>query len=72
MPMNKHRCLEFPKHFSRREFMHVGLVGGLGLTLADFMRIKAHGAQKYYETVEGPLKVSYISIYLEDGPPGVF
>ena len=64
--MNKHRCVELPKHFSRREFMHVGLVGGLGLTLADFMRIKAHGAQKYYETVEGPAK-SVIHIYLPGG-----
>ena len=54
--MKTNSCLELPKHFSRREFMHVGLVGGLGLTLADFMRIKAHGAQKYYETVEGPAK----------------
>ncbi|NCX92121.1 MAG: DUF1501 domain-containing protein [Rhodobacteraceae bacterium] len=46
--------------------MHVGLVGGLGLTLADFMRIKAHGAQKYYDTVEGPAK-SVIHIYLPGG-----
>ena len=65
-PMKTNPCLELPKHFSRREFMHVGLVGGLGLTLADFMRIKAHGAQKYYETVEGPAK-SVIHIYLPGG-----
>ena len=64
--MKTNYCLELPKHFSRREFMHVGLVGGLGLTLADFMRIKAHGAQKYYETVEGPAK-SVIHIYLPGG-----
>ena len=43
--------------------MHVGLIGGLGLTLGDFLRIKAHGAQKYYKTVEGPAK-SVIHIYL--------
>ena len=30
------------------------------------MRIKAHGAQKYYETVEGPAK-SVIHIYLPGG-----
>ena len=66
MPMKTKSCLELPKHFSRREFMHVGLVGGLGLTLADFMRIKAHGAQKYYDTVEGPAK-SVIHIYLPGG-----
>ena len=64
--MKTNACLELPKHFSRREFMHVGLVGGLGLTLADFMRIKAHGAQKYYDTVEGPAK-SVIHIYLPGG-----
>ena len=62
----KNKCFELPTHFSRREFMHVGLVGGLGLTLADFMRIKAHGAQKYYKTVEGPAK-SVIHIYLPGG-----
>ena len=66
MPMKTKSCLELPKHFSRREFMHVGLVGGLGLTLADFMRIKAHGAQKYYDTVEGPAK-SVIHVYLPGG-----
>jgi hypothetical protein len=64
--MKTNSCFELPKHFSRREFMHVGLVGGLGLTLADFMRIKAHGAQKYYETKEGPAK-SVIHIYLPGG-----
>mgnify|MGYP001343638666 FL=1 len=64
--MKTNSCLELPKHFSRREFMHVGLVGGLGLTLADFMRIKAYGAQKYYDTVEGPAK-SVIHIYLPGG-----
>ena len=64
--MNTKSCLGLPKHFSRREFMHVGLVGGLGLTLADFMRIKAHGVQKYYETKEGPAK-SVIHIYLPGG-----
>ena len=46
--------------------MHVGLIGGLGLTLGDFLRIKAHGAQKYYKTVEGPAK-SVIHIYLPGG-----
>ena len=64
--MKTNTCFELPKHFSRREFMHVGLVGGLGLSLADFMRIKAHGAQKYYDTVEGPAK-SVIHIYLPGG-----
>jgi hypothetical protein len=59
-------CSELPFHFSRREFMHVGLVGGLGLTLADFLRIKAHGAQKFYPSKEGKAK-SVIHIYLPGG-----
>ena len=46
--------------------MHVGLVGGLGLTLGDFLRIKAHGAQKFYKSFEGPAK-SVIHIYLPGG-----
>ena len=70
--MKTNVCLELPKHFSRREFMHVGLVGGLGLTLADFMRIKAHGAQKYYDTVEGPLRASSYLSTRRHGSSGVF
>ena len=64
--MKTPNCFELPSHFSRREFLHVGLVGGLGLTLADFLKIKAHGAQKFYETKEGPAK-SVIHIYLPGG-----
>lgn len=59
-------CRNLPLHFSRREFMHVGLIGGLGLTLGDFLSLKAHGAQKYYKSVEGPAK-SVIHIYLPGG-----
>ena len=64
--MNKTNCFELPSHFSRREFLHVGLVGGLGLTLADFLKIKAHGAQKFMRPKEGPAK-SVIHIYLPGG-----
>src|SRR5438874_7387970 len=35
---------EDPSHFrkvSRREFLYVGLVGGLGLTLGDFFKLQA-------------------------------
>lgn len=38
---------EDPSHFrkvSRREFLYVGLVGGLGLTLGDFLRLRAEEA----------------------------
>ncbi|MFP6901848.1 MAG: DUF1501 domain-containing protein [Opitutales bacterium] len=60
------RCRDLPHHFSRREFMHVGLIGGLGLTLPEFLRMKAHGAQKFYESKEGVAK-SVIHIYLPGG-----
>ena len=51
---------------SRREFMYVGLVEGLGLTLPDFLKIKAQAAQKDYMTKEGKAK-SIIHIYLPGG-----
>ena len=60
------KCFELPNHFSCREFMHVGFIGGLGLSLADFLQIKSHGAQKFYETKDGPAK-SVIHIYLPGG-----
>jgi hypothetical protein len=59
-------CGDLPRHFSRREFMHVGLIGGLGLSLPEFLRMKAHGAQKFYESKEGVAK-SIIHIYLPGG-----
>jgi hypothetical protein len=64
--MNDKKCFELPTHFSRREFMHVGFIGGLGLTLADFLRLKSHGAQKFYHSKEGKAK-SVIHIYLPGG-----
>ena len=56
-----------PLNLSRRDFMHVGVVGGLGLSLSDFLRLKqAQGEQKFYETVEGTAK-SVIYIFLPGG-----
>jgi len=46
--------------------MHVGLIGGLGLSLPEFLRMKAHAAQKFYESKEGVAK-SVIHIYLPGG-----
>ncbi len=51
---------------SRRDFLHVGLVGGLGLTLPQFLRMEARGAQKDYESKEGVAK-SIIHIFLPGG-----
>ena len=46
--------------------MQVGLIGGLGLSLPEFLSMKAHGAQKFYESKEGVAK-SIIHIYLPGG-----
>ena len=48
---------------SRRDFLQVGALGGLGLTLDNYFRIKsAHADQKFYESTEGPAK-SVINIF---------
>ncbi|MFC4991086.1 DUF1501 domain-containing protein [Rubritalea tangerina] len=52
--------------FSRREFLNVGLLAGLGLTLPEFLRMEAQGAQKFYETKEGQAK-AVIQIFLPGG-----
>jgi uncharacterized protein (DUF1501 family) len=51
---------------SRREFLYVGLLGGLGLTLPEFLKLEAQAAQKHYESKEGPAK-SVIQIFLPGG-----
>ena len=51
---------------TRREFLFVGLVGGLGLTLPEFLKLEARGAQKTFDSVEGPAK-SVIQIFLPGG-----
>ncbi len=58
-----------PAHFrrpTRRTFLHVGLVGGLGLTLADFFRLEAQADAKLPDGKEGPAK-SIIHIFLPGG-----
>lgn len=52
---------------SRRDFLHVGFAGGVGLTVADFFRMKqAQAEQKHYESIEGTAK-SVIFVYLPGG-----
>ncbi|HAL12440.1 MAG TPA: DUF1501 domain-containing protein, partial [Planctomycetaceae bacterium] len=47
--------------------MQVGFLGGLGIGLSDYFRMKeARGEQKFYESKEGPAK-SVIFIYLPGG-----
>ena len=52
--------------YSRRGFLQVGLLGGLGLTLPQFLKMEAKGAQKDYKTREGVAK-SVIQIFLPGG-----
>src|SRR5678816_1177759 len=57
-----------PGH-SRREFLYVGLIGGLGLTLGKYFGMTSSSAlaeQKFYESKEGVAK-SIIHIFLPGG-----
>ena len=64
----KPRCSGNPlaSDYSRRGFLQVGLIGGLGLTLPQFLKMEALGAQKDYPTREGVAK-SVINIFLPGG-----
>jgi len=60
-----------PSHFrrqTRRGFLQVGVIGGLGLTLADYFRLtsSAQADQKHFESKEGVAK-SIIHIFLPGG-----
>lgn len=63
-PLLSRQHSEFVKRHSRRSFLQVGLIGGLGLTLGDFFQLKAQ--QKVFESKEGPAK-SVIHIFLPGG-----
>ena len=66
--MKKIQCPGNPlaQDYSRREFLYVGMLGSLGLTLPQFLKMEAQGAQKFYETREGVAK-SVINIFLPGG-----
>lgn len=52
---------------SRRNLLTVGAIGGLGLTLTDFFRLRtAQAEQKFYQSKEGTAK-SVIFIFLPGG-----
>ena len=55
-----------PLMSSRREFLQVGLLGGLGITLPQLLQMEAKAAQKNYESKEGQAK-SVIHIFLPGG-----
>jgi Protein of unknown function (DUF1501) len=58
--------MSFRSHVSRRGFLNVGCIGGLGITLADMLRYEAMADQKSYESKEGKAK-SVIFIFLPGG-----
>ncbi len=49
-----------------RDFLHVGFAGGIGLTLADLLRMEARGDKKDYVSKEGTAK-SLIFIFMPGG-----
>jgi hypothetical protein len=53
---------------NRRDFLHVGFAGGIGLTLADLFRLQAQAETYNSESKEGKAK-SVIFIYLPGGAP---
>lgn len=50
----------------RRDFLRVGVVGALGLSLGEMLKLEARGDQKFYESKEGQAK-SVIQIVLPGG-----
>ena len=66
--MKKIQCAGNPlaQDYSRREFLYVGMLGSLGLTLPQLLKMEAQGAQKFYGTKEGVAK-SVINIFLPGG-----
>ena len=57
---------EAAARFGRREFIHVGVVGSLGLTLGDYFALTARADQKSYVSKEGQAK-GVIQIVLPGG-----
>lgn len=51
---------------ARRDFLYVGFMGGLGLTLSDVLRSEARADLKFYESKENTAK-SVIFIFLPGG-----
>src|SRR5262245_42767262 len=66
-PLREIRMSSHPFHTSRRGFLTVGALTGLGITLGDFFRIQhARAEQKNYDFIEAKAK-SVIHIFLPGG-----
>lgn len=67
---NKSSWCNSPDHIwrpSRREFLYVGVVGSLGLSLGNLLRLEAAPAAKLAAAGKGPAAKSIINIYLPGG-----
>ena len=71
--MKSHKCQgpcfgnsTYRKRHSRREFLHVGLIGGLGLSLGSFLKSTAYAEAKKGVKLE-PKALSVINIFLPGG-----
>lgn len=58
------RCLGNP--LGRRGFLTVGALGGLGLSMGDLFRLRAHADQKHYDFIEAKAE-SVIHVFLPGG-----
>ena len=58
------RCLGNP--LGRRGFLTVGALGGLGLSMGDLFRMRAHAQQKHYDFIDATAD-SVIHIFLPGG-----
>ncbi len=59
-----------PAHFrrpTRRTFLHVGFAGGIGLTLADLLRLEARAADAKAPSAKEPPAKALIHIFLPGG-----
>jgi hypothetical protein len=64
-----HACPGNPlsSYASRREFLYVGLIGSLGLTLPDFFRVRAAAAEEPGAPTIQPVAKGIIHIFLPGG-----
>ncbi len=55
------------RNLGRRDFLYVGLLGSLGLTLGDWLKLEARGAEAAVPAGKAPPARSVIQIYLPGG-----
>src|SRR5437016_4851597 len=62
--------LSDPAHFrrpSRRDFLYVGMIGGLGLSLGDFLGLQSAAGAATAEPAKAPAAKSVIHIFMPGG-----